>query len=31
MQIAFIGVPIALGADRKGVEQAPTISEIKEL
>ena len=23
MQIAFIGVPIALGADRKGVEQAP--------
>lgn len=26
MQIAFIGVPIALGADRKGVEQAPTIS-----
>ena len=23
MQIAFIGVPIALCADRKGVEQAP--------
>lgn len=23
MQIAYIGVPIALGADRKGVELAP--------